>query len=64
VVKDRYSSLIKLEHTKPGFVNELLAALTVRYQGYRFASNGALRSRLPLSDIGGACPQRDFAGAR
>ncbi len=31
VVEDRYSSLFKLEHTKPGFVTELLAALTVRY---------------------------------
>jgi hypothetical protein len=26
-----YSNLFKLEHTKPGFVAELLAALTVRY---------------------------------
>ena len=31
VVEDRYSSLFKLEHTRPGFVTELLAALTVRY---------------------------------
>ncbi len=31
VVEDRYSSLFKLEHTKPGFVVELLATLTVRY---------------------------------
>jgi hypothetical protein len=31
VVEDRYSSLFKLEHTKPGFVTELLAALTIRY---------------------------------
>ena len=31
VVEDRYSSLSKLEHTKPGFVIEILAALTVRY---------------------------------
>lgn len=31
VVEDRYSSLFKLKHTKPGFVTELLAALTVRY---------------------------------
>jgi hypothetical protein len=31
VVEDRYSSLFKLEHTKPGFVIELLAALTIRY---------------------------------
>jgi ERCC4 domain len=31
VVEDRYSSLFKLEHTKPGFVTEMLAALTVRY---------------------------------
>jgi hypothetical protein len=31
VVEDRYSSLFKLEYTKPGFVTELLAALTVRY---------------------------------
>jgi hypothetical protein len=31
VVEDRYSSLFKLEHTKPGFVAEMLAALTVRY---------------------------------
>ncbi|HEY2654198.1 MAG TPA: ERCC4 domain-containing protein [Solirubrobacteraceae bacterium] len=31
VVEDRYSNLFKLEHTKPGFVTELLAALTVRY---------------------------------
>ena len=31
VVEDRYSSLFKLEHTKPGFVTELLAVLTVRY---------------------------------
>ena len=31
VVEDGYSSLFKLEHTKPGFVTELLAALTVRY---------------------------------
>ncbi len=31
VVEDRYSGLFKLEHTKPGFVTELLAALTVRY---------------------------------
>ena len=27
----RYSSLFKLDYTKPGFVTELLAALTVRY---------------------------------
>lgn len=31
VVEDRYSSLFKLQHTQPGFVTELLAALTVRY---------------------------------
>jgi hypothetical protein len=31
VVEDRYSSLFKLEYTQPGFVTELLAALTVRY---------------------------------
>jgi hypothetical protein len=31
VVEDRYSSLFKLQHTKPGFVTEMLAALTVRY---------------------------------
>jgi hypothetical protein len=31
VVEDRYSSLFKLEHTKPGFVAEMLAALTIRY---------------------------------
>jgi ERCC4 domain len=31
VVEDRYSSVFKLEHTKPGFVTEMLAALTVRY---------------------------------
>jgi ERCC4 domain len=31
VVEDRYSNLYKLEHTKPGFVTEMLAALTVRY---------------------------------
>jgi hypothetical protein len=31
VVEDRYSGLFKLEHTQPGFVTEMLAALTVRY---------------------------------
>jgi hypothetical protein len=31
VVEDRYSRLFKLEHTKPGFVAEMLAALTIRY---------------------------------
>jgi hypothetical protein len=31
IVEDRYSSLFKLEHTKPGFVAEMLAVLTVRY---------------------------------
>jgi hypothetical protein len=31
VVEDRYSSLFKLQHTQPGFVTELLAALTIRY---------------------------------
>ena len=31
VVEDRYSNLFKLEYTQPGFVTELLAALTVRY---------------------------------
>jgi hypothetical protein len=31
VVEDRYSGLFKLEHTKPGFVTEMLATLTVRY---------------------------------
>jgi hypothetical protein len=31
VVEDRYSSLFKLEHTQPGFVTEILAAVTVRY---------------------------------
>ena len=31
VVEDRYSSLFKLEYAQPGFVVELLAALTVRY---------------------------------
>jgi hypothetical protein len=31
VIEDRYSNLFKLEHTKPGFVAEMLAALTVRY---------------------------------
>ena len=31
VVEDRYSNLFKLEHTKPGFVTEMLATLTVRY---------------------------------
>lgn len=31
VVEDRYSALFKLEHVKPGFVAELLAAVQVRY---------------------------------
>ncbi len=31
VIEERYSSLFKLEHTQPGFVTEMLAALTVRY---------------------------------
>jgi len=31
VVEDRYSNLFKLEHTTPGFVTEMLAALSVRY---------------------------------
>ena len=31
VVEDRYSGLFKLQHTQPGFVTEMLAALTVRY---------------------------------
>ena len=31
VVEDRYSNLFKLEHTKPGFVTEMLAALAIRY---------------------------------
>lgn len=31
VVEDRYSNLFKLDYAKPGFVVELLAALTVRY---------------------------------
>ncbi len=31
VVEDRYSNLFKLEHTKPGFVTEMLAALSIRY---------------------------------
>jgi len=31
VVEDRYSNLFKLEHAKPSFVAEMLAALTVRY---------------------------------
>ena len=31
VVEDRYSNLFKLQHTQPGFVTEMLAALTVRY---------------------------------
>jgi ERCC4 domain len=31
VVEDRYSNLFKLEHAKPGFVAEMLAAITVRY---------------------------------
>lgn len=33
VVEDRYSNLFKLEHTQPGFVVEMLAAVTVRYPG-------------------------------
>jgi hypothetical protein len=31
VIEDRYSSLFRLQHTKPAFVTEMLAALTVRY---------------------------------
>jgi hypothetical protein len=31
VVEDRYSNLFKLEYAKPGFVIEMLAALSVRY---------------------------------
>ena len=31
VIEDRYSNLFKLEHTKPGFVTEMLAALAIRY---------------------------------
>jgi hypothetical protein len=31
VVEDRYPNLFKLKHTQPGFVAEMLAALTVRY---------------------------------
>jgi ERCC4 domain len=31
VVEDRYSNLFKLDHTKPGFVTEILAAITARY---------------------------------
>lgn len=38
VVEDRYSSLFKLEHAKPGFVTEMLAAVTVRYPNVRSTS--------------------------
>ena len=31
VVEDRYSNLFKLDFAKPGFVTEMLAALSVRY---------------------------------
>src|SRR5579875_3475288 len=33
VVEDRYSSLFKLQHVRPGWVVELLAAVQVRYPG-------------------------------
>jgi ERCC4-type nuclease len=39
VVEDRYSNLFKLAHTKPGFVTEMLAALST--------GSSAPRSRTP-----------------
>jgi hypothetical protein len=45
VVEDRYSNRFKLEHTKPGFVTELLAALTAATQPCRSTSQKPGRSQ-------------------
>jgi hypothetical protein len=56
VVEDRYSNLFKLEHTKPGFVIELLAALTVRYPTvpFHFAETRPLAEEWTYRFLGAA----------
>ena len=55
-VEDRYSSLFKLEHTRPGFVTEMLPAITVRYPTIpiHFADTRRLAEEWPYRFLGAA----------
>jgi hypothetical protein len=66
VVEDRYSSLFKLEHTKPGFVVELLAALTVRYPTVpiHFAETRPLAEEWTYRFVGAALAYHQAAAGR
>lgn len=65
VVEDRYSSLFKLERTKPGFVTELLAALTVRYPTVpiHFAETRPLAEEWTYRFLGAALAHHQAAGS-
>jgi hypothetical protein len=65
VVEDRYSSLFKLEYTKPGFVTELLAALTVRYPGVpiHFAETRPLAEEWTYRFLGAALAYHQAANS-
>ena len=67
VIEDRYSNLFKLEHTKPGFVTEMLAALTVRYPTVpiHFAETRPLAEEWTYRFLGAAlayAPSRKVSG--
>ncbi|MBV8735015.1 MAG: ERCC4 domain-containing protein [Solirubrobacterales bacterium] len=65
VVEDRYSSLFKLEHTKPGFVVEMLAALTVRYPAVpiHFAETRPLAEEWTYRFLGAALAYHQVASS-
>lgn len=66
VVEDRYSSLFKLEHTKPGFVTELLATITVRYPTVpiHFAETRLLAEEWTYRFLGAALAYQQSDSAR
>jgi hypothetical protein len=65
VVEDRYSSLLKLEHTQPGFVTETLAAITVRYPTVpiHFAETRPLAEEWTYRFLGAALAYHQAAGS-
>jgi len=65
VVEDRYSSLFKLAHTKPGFVTELLAAITVRYPTVpiHFAETRPLAEEWTYRFLGAALAYQEAPGS-
>jgi len=65
VIEDRYSSLYKLERTEPGFVTEMLAAITVRYPmvSIQFAETRPLAEEWTYRFLGAALAYHQAASS-